>query len=457
MNNTTKRAYVLYIFIVAFLAGIVVLIGSFYLHGGEWTSNLVNQHIYKNGQIAQAGSVYDVNGDALVYSKNGNRIYNSDKNIRKATLHAVGDNSAYISTGVQYVYSTNLSGYNFIDGVYNLKKYNRGNDINLTIDANICKTAYKALDGRKGSVGVYNYKTGEIICMVSSPTYDPQNKPSGMDNKESYDGVYLNRFVSGLYTPGSIFKIVTAICALENIPDIESRTFKCKGKYNTGDGTVICNGTHGTLTFEEALNHSCNSAFAQIANELGKEKLMATAGELGFNVREKLGEVSVNKSMFNVSDTTKTDLGWAGIGQYTTLVTPCHMLTLMGAIANGGTAVKPYFVKNMVSPTEKITELGKTEISNTVRIDPTIAAKMNKYLRSDVVNYYGDSRFPGLRMCGKTGTAEVSDGKPHSWFVGFSQNPDTPYAVVCVLENAGSGLTYAGSVANKVMQKVCKR
>ena len=455
MNNTTKRAYVLYFFIVAFLVGLGVMFYSFFAHGGEWTSKLVNQHIYKNGQIASAGTVYDRNGTALVYSEDGYRIYNSDKTIRKATLHAVGDNSAYIATGVQYVYSSKLTGYDFVNGVYNMKKFNRGNDINLTLDAEVCKTAYNALDGRKGTVDVYNYRTGEIICMVSTPTYDPENKPSDMDGKDEYEGVYLNRFISGLYTPGSIFKVVTAISALENIPDIQSRTFECDGYYHTDTGDVQCNGVHGTVTFEEALNHSCNSAFAEIALELGREKLMATAGELGFNVKEKMGEINVEKSRFNVSGANNVDFGWAGIGQYTTLVNPCHMLTLMGAIANGGTAVKPYFVGSMVSPNEKETVIGKTETSKTVSLDPSIAKTMVKLMRSNVENYYGDSRFPDLQMCGKTGTAQIDNGESHSWFVGFSQNPDTPYAVVCVVENSGSGLSAAGPVVNKVMQAVC--
>lgn len=456
MNNTTKRAYVLYAFIIAFMVGLGVMLYSFLVHGSGWTSNVVNKHIYTNGQITSAGTIYDGNGTALVWSNDGYRIYNSDSTIRKATLHAVGDNSSYIATGVQYVYSSRLSGYDFLNGVYNLKKYNKGNDINLTINADICKTAYKAMNGRKGTIDVYNYKTGEIVCMVSTPSYDPENKPTDIDSNDDYEGVYLNRFLSGQYTPGSIFKIVTAISAIENIPDIYSRTFTCTGKYNTGDGTVICNGVHGKVTFEQALNHSCNSAFAAIADELGAEKLMTTAGELGFNTSEKMGEINVTKSTFDVSGTSKTDLGWAGIGQYTTLVNPCHYLTIMGAIANGGTAVKPYFVKNIVSPSGAETVIGKTEESKTVSLSSDVANKMAKLLRSNVVNYYSDSRFPGLKMCGKTGTAELDNGESHSWFVGFSQNADTPYAVVCVVENSGSGLEAAGPVVNTVMQKICK-
>lgn len=455
MRNTTRRAFVLYFVIVAFFCGLVYMMFNFFVHGSEWTSNLVNQHIYHNGEIVSAGTIYDKNGVALAYSKDGVRIYNEDSTVRKAMLHAVGDNSSFIATGVQYVYNAKLSGYDFVNGVYNLKKYNRGNDINLTLDSQICKTAYNAMDGRKGTIAVYNYKTGAMVCMATTPSYDPENKPDNIDdNPDEYEGVYLNRFVSGLYTPGSIFKIITSTSAIENIPDIYSQTFECTGEYATGDGTVICNSTHGTVTFEEALNHSCNSAFAQIALQLGSEKLMQTAGELGFNTKEDMGEISVSKSVFDVSKASKTDLGWAGIGQYTTMVNPYHMLTLMGAIANGGSATKPYFVDSMVYPDGKIETIGKTETNKTVKLSAEIAEQMKNLLRSNVVNYYSDSTFPGLEMCGKTGTAEVEGGS-HSWFVGFSQNEDTPYAVVCIVEKSGSGLSVAGKIVNRVMQEIC--
>ncbi len=456
MNNTTKRAYVLYIVIIAFMVGLGVMVYSFFVNGGEWTSKLVNKHIYSNGQIANAGAVYDRDGVALAYSEDGVRKYNASETVRKAMLHAVGDNSSFIATGVQYVYSSRLSGYDFVNGVYNLKKYNRGNDINLTLDAEICKTAYNAFGGKKGTIGVYNYKTGEIVCMVSTPSYDLLNKPSNIDNNEKYEGVYLNRFISGVYTPGSIFKVVTAISALQNIPDIESRTFKCTGKYHTSTGDVICNSTHGTVTFEQAFNRSCNSAFAEIALELGRDKMMATAGQLGFNAKDKMGEIAVTKSTFDVTKANDVDFGWSGIGQYTTLVNPCHILTLMGAIANSGVAVKPYFVKDIMSPAGEVTVEGETEQSTMITLDNITADKMRALMRSNVVNYYGDSTFSGLKMCGKTGTAQIDDGEPHSWFVGFSIDPETPYAVVCVAENSGSGLAAAGKIVNKVMQAVCK-
>lgn len=456
MNNTTKRAYFLYVFIIAFLVGLGFMFYSFYTNGAEWASMPVNRHLYSNGQIINAGSIYDRNGVRLAYSENGKRRYNDSEVIRKAFLHSLGDTSGYISTGVQSVYGHQLSGYDFVNGVYNLKKYGRGNDVILTLDAEVCQIAYEALGERKGTVAVYNYETGEIICMVSTPTFDPLNKPTDIDTNPDYVGAYINRFFTGVYTPGSTFKTVTAICAIENISDLDSRTFRCTGSYDAGTGTVKCNGVHGVVDFEEGFNQSCNCVFAELAIELGKDKLTQTANQLGFNTKEDMGDTPISKSSFNISEATPSEIGWAGIGQYTTLANPCHMLTLMGAIANGGTAIKPYYINCIQTPAGESTPVGTTTNSSTINLDSATADRMVRYMRSNVTNKYGDSSFPGLQMCGKTGTAQVDNGEPHSWFVGFSMNPETPYAVVCVAENSGYGLDVAGSISNTVMQAVCK-
>lgn len=178
MKNITKRAYVIYALICAFFVGLGILMYSFIAHGGEWASNRINRHVFTNRQLTTAGTIYDRNGAVLVESKNGERVFNSDRAVRLSTLHVVGDSQGYISTGVQTLYRPSLIGYNFVDGVYNSVKSNNKNDIVLTIDADVSKAAWNAMNGKKGTVGVYNYKTGEVICMVSAPSFDPENKPS---------------------------------------------------------------------------------------------------------------------------------------------------------------------------------------------------------------------------------------------------------------------------------------
>ena len=455
MKNITKRAYVIYALICAFFVGLGILMYSFVVHGGEWASNRINRHVFTNRQLTNAGTIYDRDMKVLAQSKNGERIFSDDYYVRVSTLHVVGDSQGYISTGLQTLYRPNLIGYNFVDGVYNALKVNDKNDIVLTLDAEVSKVAWQAMNGKKGTICAYNYKTGEVVCMVSSPSYDPQNKPSDIDTDTTgkYNGVYINRFLSGVFTPGSTFKVVTAICALDNIEGVSKRTFTCTGKYKIGNDYVTCNNRsgHGKLTFERALNVSCNSVFAELAVELGNEKLTKTVRQLGFGTSVTVSKAQTVRSTFDLSNAAAIDRGWAGIGQYTTLVNPCQMLMLMGAIANNGQAIIPYVV-------DKSSELVdvKSKVNKNISINESTLKTIRKMLRSNVKNYYGDSKFPGLEFCGKTGSAEVSNGKSHAWFYGFSMRDDFPYAIVVCLENGGIGYNDAIPAANKVLQAIAK-
>ena len=148
-------------------------------------------------------------------------------------------------------------------------------------------------------------------------------------------------------------------------------------------------------------------------------------------------------------------MAWAGVGQSDTLVNPCHLLMIAGAIANGGEGVAPYVVRSMQSPSGVTVYKAMTRPSG-ISVPATEAQKLRKLLRSNVTDWYGDSRFPGLEMCGKTGTAELDGKTSHSWFVGFSQREDFPLAVVVVGENAGFGSGTAMTAANAVLQSLLK-
>ena len=255
MKSISRRALSLYVLIILFLAGCGLLFFNLVSNADEWSMNRANKHLYSDGALATAGDILDTNENVLVTTEKGDRVYSSNKNLRMALLHTVGDSSGYIANGVQTAFKDELTGYTLIDGVYNLKRYGKGNDIKLTLNSKVCETAYKALGKNKGTVGVMNYKTGEIICVVSTPSYDINNKPTDIDTDTTgkYEGVYMNRFFSGVYTPGSTFKVLTAACAVENIPDIYDRTFECKGKILIGEGYVICSGTHGKVALKKPL------------------------------------------------------------------------------------------------------------------------------------------------------------------------------------------------------------
>ena len=460
MKSISRRALSLYLIIVLFLGGCGLLFYNLVTNSSDWAMNRVNKHLYSSGNLATAGDVTDANGVILATTKDGKRVYNESKNIRLATLHTVGDSAGFIASGVQTSFKDELTGYTLVDGVYNLKRYGKGNDIKLTLNSKVCATAYKALGNRKGTVAVMNYKTGELVCVVSTPTYDIKNKPDDIatNTTDKYEGIYMNRFFSGLYTPGSTFKVITAASAIENIPDIYSRTFQCDGKILIGEGYVICNGTHGEIDFETAMNKSCNCAFAKIADELGSEKLTLTAERLGFNSKKITvsDKISCVKSKLNLGESSALDIGWAGIGQYTTLINPCQMLTIISAIANGGVANEPYLVSEITNPEGKVIFTEKTKALGEY-FDYTVAQSLDNILRSNVKKQYGDWYFPNLNMCGKTGTAEISDdedAKPNALFVGYSQNEETPFAIIVVVENTTSAIKSAVPIASTVMKEI---
>lgn len=448
MRKTIKRASVVYVFILMFLVGVGILISQFVTKGSGWATNKANAHIYSSGTVVNAGRILDRNGVVLAESKDDKRHFASGEVLRKSVLHIVGDTSGFISTGVHNLYRSQLSGYNLIDGIYRLKTSGKGSDVVLNIDSEANRIAYNAFGNYNGTIIVCNYKTAEVLCSVSKPAYDVNNVPRDLQTNPKYEGVFLDKSVSGQYTPGSIMKLITAACAIENMPDVYDRTFTCDGEYKTTDGTVICNGVHGEITFGQALNQSCNCAFAQLAVELGANKLRATAETLGFNKKLKAKEIPLTMSKFNPSTVSNAELGWAGIGQSTTFINPSHFLSIVMAIANGGRGYAPDRILTMGT----YGRLVPRKIDIMVTMNPETASALKSMMRSNVVDKYGDYKYPGLELCAKTGTAEIDGKTSTSVFAGFSQRSDLPLAVICFAEEAGWGSGVASTVSNTVLQ-----
>ena len=320
------------------------------------------------------------------------------------------------------------------DGVAITSPLGTGNSVYLTIDSELNRVAYEALGGQSGTVGVYNYKTGEILCMVSGPSIDPSS------DGDVPDGAYINRCINGSFTPGSIFKLITSAAAIENIKDIDSRRFTCAGSLDVNGVSVKCTGVHGSQTFEDALANSCNCAFAQISLELGADTIESYAKKLGFLDSQSLSGIPTLAGSFTKGASGSANLAWSGIGQYEDLICPYSMLRYVSAIANGGSVVEPSLLLDTPSG------------SNTNLLSATTANKLRDMMNYNVSAHYGTNRFPGLNLCAKTGTAEVGDGTSHAWFTGFLLDDAHPYAFVVLVENAGGGLTNAGAVANTVLQ-----
>ena len=240
----------MYLLAVAFLIGLGILAFLFGTNARQWVMQPYNKHIYSSSGLVGGATLYDRNGDILVQTVDGDRKYNSSSTVRKATLHVVGDAEGYISTGAQTAFASQLTGYDLINGLYSMKE--TPHDLTLTIDAGLSATAYKAVTEKgyeQGCVGVYNYKTGEVLVAMSLPTFDIEHKPNIDTSQKRWDAVYMNRFFKGRYTPGSTFKVITAASALENVDNIMDQSFTCNGAYTVVRGSQVkCNGVHGRVT-----------------------------------------------------------------------------------------------------------------------------------------------------------------------------------------------------------------
>ena len=448
MKKIEKRAVLCLLLAGALLAGTALFVFRFVVHGGSWASWLP----VFSGQPA-AGRVLDRDGDVLTWvEEDGTRRYYDGATVRKATLHAVGDAEGRIGTGALVAFADKLSGYNLLTGAYS--PLGRGNDLYLTIDARYNYIAYNALGGRKGAVGVYNYKTGEVLCMVSSPTFDPLYPPEDAEDNPAYEGVYLNRLLSGTFPPGSVYKTVVLSAAIENLPDLFDRTWTCTGSVTVGEGPVTCPHAHGEQDIYAALSNSCNGVFAQLAAELGEDTLARYTEQAGLTASYSVNGLNTAAGSFDLDGLTANELGWAGVGQYNDLVNPCALMVYMGAVANGGRAAVP----RLVLKTENalgLPSLPALPSRTGALIAAGTAETLADMMARNVTDQYGASRCPSMDLCAKSGTAEVGGGQaPHAWFAGFLRNADAPYAFVVLVENGGSGADAAGSVAAQVLDAV---
>ena len=229
MKKVTTRSFAALLLAALAVVGMGVYVFRLMRNGGKWASFSANQSVYSQDGGLSKGTVLDRYGRTLAFSNGEVYGYAEDPEVRVACLHAVGDMNGSIGTGVLTAFRSTLVGYNPVTGTTG-----SGGTIQLNIDADLNVTAYEALAGRNGAVLVYNYETGELLCMTSSLSYDPNY---GFDSDDSrYDGVFINRGLSASYVPGSVFKLVTLAAAIETgplLPDLLLRRLPgCGGRHH---------------------------------------------------------------------------------------------------------------------------------------------------------------------------------------------------------------------------------
>lgn len=448
MNRVASRAFVAVLLALLLVAGLGFFVVEYVTNAADWVMFPGSPHVYSGGNIG-CGTVVDREGTMLLDLENG-RIYASSEALRKATVHWLGDRYGSISAPALPAHAAELAGYDLLNGVY---AYGNASGIaRLSLSGAVQTAALEAMAGKKGTVAVYNYETGAILCAVTTPSYDPDNVPD-VENDDSgqYEGMYVNRFTQSVYVPGSIFKIVTLAAALEEFPDAENMTFSCSGALELEGGRITCESAHGSQSLKDAFRNSCNCAFAELALEIGAKKMEKYVNTFGITDSITFDGIETASGNYQASGGSEAQIGWSGAGQYNDQINPCAFLNFVGAIAGGGRGARPYVVENVLVGNTR-TYTAKTQMGETV-LSRSTAQTIREFMRNNVENKYGDSNFPGLAVCAKTGTAEVGgDKKPNAMLAGFVADTEYPLAFIICVEDGGYGAQVCLPIASRVLE-----
>ena len=444
MNKLFRRSIVALVLAALLLGGVGFFLFEYALQGRTWATQTRNPHLYTNG-ILDDLRITDRNGELLFSSQGGTAVWHEDAAVRRAVVHAIGDLQGNIGSGVIHQYREKWIDFGYFGGVY--RYINGGRTLLLNLDAQLCATAAKALGRYDGVVGVLNYKTGEIYTMVSASNFDPTAVP-----ETSGEGMYLNRFLSATYTPGSVYKIVTLQAAIENLPNWQEMTFTCKGKCEIGGEVITCSGVHGKQDLKQAFANSCNCAFGELAVAVGKERLIATAERVGLTGAATVDWQQTAAGAIKIEDGADAQLAWSGIGQHLDTVNPAAFLRYVGAIANSGVAEPMRLCgSSMRGNGSLVTE--KTGSPQQL-MDAQTAQLLSEFMQNNVDTQYGSWRFGGLAVGAKSGTAQQDAEAAHSVFTGFVADDNFPFAFFVLAEHAGAGqgvaMQTAGAVVNKM-------
>ncbi len=391
---------------------------------------------------------------------------------------ATGYYSVYGATGIEKAENDLLAGSDdrlFVDRLTTLfsGQQQQGGNAVLTLDADAQRAAFDGLDGQEGAVAAIDPRTGAILAMASSPSFDP-NLLASHDPTEVSDNYekmrrdpgdpLLNRSIQQVYPPGSLFKVVVSAAALSSgeytpntkvpgpalldLPDTSATI----GNYFDGS----CLG--GTVTLTEALAISCNTAFAKIGLKLGDQAIREQANRFGFNERLNV-PLTVAPSIYP-DDLNAPQTAQSAIGQFDVRATPLQMAMVAAGVANDGMVMTPYLVAEERAP--DLSALSITEPEPLSRaVSTQVAGELQDMMVTVVANGTGASAaIPGVSVGGKTGTAQDGKRPPHVWFMAFAPAEDPQVAVAVIVENGGrlgddaTGGAVAGPIAREVMEAV---
>ncbi|WP_371406179.1 penicillin-binding transpeptidase domain-containing protein [Kribbella sp. NBC_00662] len=352
----------------------------------------------------------------------------------------------------------------------------QGGSVTLTLNAAAQQAAYKGLGSKTGAVVAIEPKTGKILAMATTPSYDPNRLASHDSAKvdaawksltEDKDRPLSNRAAQELYPPGSTFKLITAAAALSSGKYTPETKVNSPAELPLPQTTVPlvnedgknCGGSNNaTLTI--ALRYSCNTAYGSVGLALGPDALRDQAAKFGFGARPLAELPSVATSQFP-GDPNEPQTAQSAIGQFDVRATPLQMAMVAAGIANKGEVMKPYLVQNVKTPDLKTVSETKPESLHQA-VTPQVASELTAMMVDVVNNGTGKpGQISGVQVAGKTGTAQTAkDRPPFAWFTAFAPADDPKIAVAVLIEKADiarddiAGGRLAAPIAKSVMEAV---
>lgn len=464
MESNKKIVHIIVFVSILFLSIIIYLTYLQIFRADKMTQNPYNKRQWAVEDQTIRGTMYDRNGLVLAETQvldddTMKRVYNYNN----LYSHIIGYSSRqYGKAGLESYYNRDLLALTRDNTVAKIKGTItgdpiRGHDLILTLDHRLQEKADQLLKGKVGSLVAINPKTGEVLASVSKPDYNPNNLGEDWaDLVENEKSPLLNRSLSGLYPPGSIYKLLIAAAVLEN-PDIDG-DYNCTGTI-TVDGYTLSDANkrgHGSLDLARSIIVSCNTNFARMGVELGSKNITDISNR--FLIGRKLGGLMpIAESRYPYGDNMKpTDLAAVAIGQGKLLVTPIHMAAVASTFANEGALVTPYIVDKVKNAEGALVTLAQKESIQVISED--IANQIRDMMVAVVREGTGrNARISGVSVAGKTGTAQNETGEDHSWFIGFAPAEDPQIAVAVILESEGrSGGEAAAPIAREVMKEALK-
>ena len=482
-KNSVKG--VMAVFLVLFV-GLISYIAYFQtFKANDIANDSGNKRLWAKRNEVLRGTIYDRELNALTSSaKTGDLTQSRTYLQNDLYVHALGYVSTkYDLTGLEKAYDEELSTYtskmesgvrslitNFSFDALKDAYHNRdteeqqkiGNGVVTTLSPAVQKAAYDALGNRRGAVVALDPSTGQILAMVSKPTYNPNDLDTAMATANAgtaENSPLINRATSGLYAPGSTFKTVTLASALSNMSGVRTRTFNDNGSLKLSEKQSLSNDSgeaYGPMDLEMSFIKSSNVVFGTLALELGNSKLKDTAEKFGFNNSIPTNGFYLSKSSFpTLGANDKGLIAQTGIGQASILATPMQMALVCSTVANNGVMMEPTLVKEIVDKDKNV--IKKVDPKKYAQVMSSSDAAMAKDAMKGVVDDHLTRIFAGVDAGGKTGTAETTDSngnltKSHSWFIGFAPVNKPKVAVAVIVENAGYGAEAAAPVTAEVMR-----